>query len=620
MEDKLTMEELMGLKFFTKSSNIIHHCCYGCGDPLEDIFCHKCTCESCGKGAHYSYNCSSHVLVIPNPEPCNNQTIDELLQTLPSFDPACYSRDGNSFTYDSKSNIVDDSPNVLNPPRLLPKCSYEFCGNDTYYGHDCPPQQLPVIDQTPLEESMKNLRITFQAWSENIQQKNEEEEKQIAKEQAAKARYWKIPICYDDDEDCSIAITSKEPHNYLSMGDEHLDTIQATKSDEFIKSSVENLVPSPNPHHFNAESDLIESLLKHDSMIISSSSKIDSLLDEFAGELTLLKSIPPGINETDCDPKEEIYLIKKLFDSFIEEIDLSFTPNDPIPQGIEEDDYDSERDILILEELLSNNSLSLPENESFHFDIPSSFRPPAKTPDEDDISLIATFIGQHVMLDSYTSSMCIDSWGRSSFARYLIEVNFKVDRVDVVTVGVPSLTGEGFTKETIRVEYEWRPPRCDICKIFGHVHDQCPKKVVNPHIVTTSNVVISTVVETNDGFQMVGKKKKKKGKSKSTNGGKFVGPSVNQSVRYELKATTSAPKKGATNGNAFKSSSMLKTAVISLKKDNFTTSNSFSALNDEEEDEEENVDNVYDESANLFTNKKPVNVLLSRLLLVSLFS
>nr|GFD06428.1 hypothetical protein [Tanacetum cinerariifolium] len=66
------------------------------------------------------------------------------------------------------------------------------------------------------------------------------------------------------------------------------------------------------PHHFNAESDLIESLLNHDSSIIYSSSKIDSLLDEFAGELILLKSIPPGIDKTDCDPEEEIRLIEKL--------------------------------------------------------------------------------------------------------------------------------------------------------------------------------------------------------------------------------------------------------------------------------------------------------------------
>nr|GEZ83721.1 hypothetical protein [Tanacetum cinerariifolium] len=68
-------------------------------------------------------------------------------------------------------------------------------------------------------------------------------------------------------------------------------------------------------------------------------------------------------------------------DSLMEEIDLSFTLDDSMPPIIEEYDYDSERDILILEELLSNDSLSLPENESFHFDIPSSSRPLVKPPD-----------------------------------------------------------------------------------------------------------------------------------------------------------------------------------------------------------------------------------------------
>nr|GFA42746.1 hypothetical protein [Tanacetum cinerariifolium] len=260
------------------------------------------------------------------------------------------------------------------------------------------------------------------------------------------------------------------------MGDEHLNTILVTESDEFIKSSVENLVPNPSesegengcdlhacfttfsnilfdadydfysvddqslydedflkeiylnplfdeeiisikidPHHFNAESDIIESLLNHDSSIIPSSSKIDSLLNEFAGELTLLKSIPPGIDETDCDPEEDICLIERLLydnssprppeefvfensnagiesfslspipvedsDSFMEEIDLSFTSDDPMPPGIEEDDYDFERDILIREELLNNYSISLPVIESYHFDIPSFSHPPAKPPD-----------------------------------------------------------------------------------------------------------------------------------------------------------------------------------------------------------------------------------------------
>ncbi|GJR48838.1 hypothetical protein Tco_1316941 [Tanacetum coccineum] len=48
----------------------------------------------------------------------------------------------------------------------------------------------------------------------------------------------------------TIAITPvlpiEEPDNSLSMGDEHLDTIPETESDEFIKSSVEDLVPIPS--------------------------------------------------------------------------------------------------------------------------------------------------------------------------------------------------------------------------------------------------------------------------------------------------------------------------------------------------------------------------------------
>ncbi|GJY09554.1 hypothetical protein Tco_0377739 [Tanacetum coccineum] len=77
-----------------------------------------------------------------------------------------------------------------------------------------------------------------------------EEEKRIAEDQVTKDRYWKIPICYDDDEDYTIAITPvlpiTKPDNSLSMGDEHLDTIPATESDEVIKFSVEDLVPIPS--------------------------------------------------------------------------------------------------------------------------------------------------------------------------------------------------------------------------------------------------------------------------------------------------------------------------------------------------------------------------------------
>ncbi|GKC41161.1 zinc knuckle CX2CX4HX4C containing protein [Tanacetum coccineum] len=42
---------------------------------------------------------------------------------------------------------------------------------------------------------------------------------------------------------------------------------------------------------------------------------------------------------------------------------------------------------------------------------------------EDGLSIIASQIGKPIMFDSYTSSVCIDSWGRSSFALRLIEIN-----------------------------------------------------------------------------------------------------------------------------------------------------------------------------------------------------
>nr|GFA98033.1 hypothetical protein [Tanacetum cinerariifolium] len=92
------------------------------------------------------------------------------------------------------------------------------------------------------------------------------EENQIGEERAAKAKYWKLPVCYDDGDeekrsdslDDNIisglppfsaitpdepVLSTEEPDNSLSMGDEHLDTIPATESDEFIKSGVEDLIP-----------------------------------------------------------------------------------------------------------------------------------------------------------------------------------------------------------------------------------------------------------------------------------------------------------------------------------------------------------------------------------------
>ncbi|GJS33313.1 hypothetical protein Tco_0531695 [Tanacetum coccineum] len=202
------------------------------------------------------------------------------------------------------------------------------------------------------------------------------------------AEYINTPSCnlptssFDDDDDeysfttqeylmtCSTAITSDSPKmDSLIMVDKHLDIIPKTESDEFIKSSVENLVPTPS-----------ESEDASDDISIDSSPKIDSFLDEFTGELTLLKSIPPEIDDDNLDPEGEIHLVERLLyensaprppeelnvensiesfspspipvedsDSLIEGIDLFLITDISMPSGIENDDYDSEGDIFFLE-------------------------------------------------------------------------------------------------------------------------------------------------------------------------------------------------------------------------------------------------------------------------------
>ncbi|GKE03918.1 hypothetical protein Tco_1395936, partial [Tanacetum coccineum] len=180
--------------------------------------------------------------------------------------------------------------------------------------------------------------------------------------------------------------------------------------DEIISSKIE-------PHHFNAESDLIESLLNRDILTVSNP-KIDSLLEEFSGELAHIDLIPPGINKADFDSEEETHLIEELVydsssprppeesnseisdatiessfpspipvedsDSLMEEIDSILASDDSMPPGIENDDYDSEGDIRFLEELLINDPLTFLEIESFnldHFNDPLSYRPPPEPSD-----------------------------------------------------------------------------------------------------------------------------------------------------------------------------------------------------------------------------------------------
>nr|GEU37268.1 hypothetical protein [Tanacetum cinerariifolium] len=321
---------------------IDHHCCYKCGDSLNDLFCPQCTCEFCGNDAHDGYNCPSQV---------------PFIQTLPSFPqqyPCCEDCGGPHETFQCQPmNFFESNP----------------CYDSNYSSFDqIEPPQYSVNSSLNIQNKPDNHELFINEFIkssvENLVPNPSESEDLFDNE-------CDVPACDDFTTfskflfDADYDFSSRDNESFLDE-----DIAKKIYSNPLFDEEIISM--KIDPHNLNAESDLIESLLNHDSSIVSSSPKIDSLFDEFVGELILLKTIPPGIDETDCDPKEEIHLIKKLLydnssprppkefisensdaaiesfspspipvednDSLIEEIDLSFTLNDPIPPDIEEDD------------------------------------------------------------------------------------------------------------------------------------------------------------------------------------------------------------------------------------------------------------------------------------------
>nr|GEV19634.1 hypothetical protein [Tanacetum cinerariifolium] len=207
---------------------------------------------------------------------------------------------------------------------------------------------------------------------------------------------------------CNDNFTSSDDES-LSNEDVPMENFKVCSNPLFDDEEINS--NEKDPHYFNAEYDLIESLSNHDTLI-DSSLQFD-YLEEIFGEL-----IPTSIINEECIKREQeeyISLMEKLLainsfphplenfqantinetlptstitvedsDSLREEIDIFTGMDDLMPSCIESDDYESERDIQFLEELLGNDSISLPKNKSSNFDYnddPSFPRPPPKPPD-----------------------------------------------------------------------------------------------------------------------------------------------------------------------------------------------------------------------------------------------
>nr|GEW54378.1 reverse transcriptase domain-containing protein [Tanacetum cinerariifolium] len=183
-------------------------------------------------------------------------------------------------------------------------------------------------------------------------------------------------FCYDDDDDddynsaITHVLSTEEPVDSLSMGDEHLDTIPTTESDEVIKSSVEDLVPIPS--EFEAK-DHVEIVINSNDDI--SSSDDDSLHEEnieyveaspHDSELVSLEAteiVIPKVEEIKDDNLREKLLNVHLLIANIEALKDNPTPSSDCKIKSSSTSLNS-----LLEETSTFHN-SLPEFENFYFDL-----------------------------------------------------------------------------------------------------------------------------------------------------------------------------------------------------------------------------------------------------------
>ncbi|GJX77957.1 trichome birefringence-like protein 3 [Tanacetum coccineum] len=123
------------------------------------------------------------------------------------------------------------------------------------------------------------------------------------------------------------------------------------------------------------------------------------------------------------------------------------------------------------------------------------------------------------------------------------------------------------TLEKIRVEYEWKPPICLDCLVFGHSTEQCPKRI--PEKATRA------VEVKDDGFIQVTKRKSKMKSGGNNQGGNSKGVRLN----HPKKNFIYQPMKQS-NADPTSSKKNEKTNTIGEDSNDIKLKNLFEKLND----------------------------------------
>nr|GFB24574.1 hypothetical protein [Tanacetum cinerariifolium] len=171
-------------------------------------------------------------------------------------------------------------------------------------------------------------------------------------------------------------LPNEELEYSLSMVYEHLNTTPETESNEIINSGVEELVPILKECEVTSEDQReCDVPVCENSPIFEDLSEIfsDSNNDDISSDDDAFKDIE-YVEASPLDPE-----LVSLEEENIEEEEFNL---EEIQDGIENFDYDSKGDIHFLEELLVDDSILFPENESLdHHNYLLFPCPPPEPPD-----------------------------------------------------------------------------------------------------------------------------------------------------------------------------------------------------------------------------------------------
>ncbi|GJS56806.1 hypothetical protein Tco_0651590 [Tanacetum coccineum] len=160
-----------------------------------------------------------------------------------------------------------------------------------------------------------------------------------------------------DEGDMEIDSLIEEPIDTLLMGDEVISTIPAREIDEFIKSSVDDLVPIPRESEVTSVSIDLEcdTLLTGDWEIDFNPCRDIEELERLLAN----NSVP--VQRVFDEPLGNSYLMSrsiKTSDLILEELTTEIGLDDSIPTEIDDGYYDSEGNILYFEQLLNEDTSS----------------------------------------------------------------------------------------------------------------------------------------------------------------------------------------------------------------------------------------------------------------------